>query len=320
MTRPGRSGSRADSIAFATCAGLAFLVTLLPTHLQHSLASSFRGSVLAPLVALQGYSERLRNAVRSYGRATATIDSLALRVLELEDLRLENERLRNLLGLGPRLGWGFVAAEVLSQGAVSDRHSVVLTVGANSGVARGSVVVTPEGIVGVVTDVEDRTSVAMLWSHPDFRVSAMAGDAAIFGIVQPHLGSGVGRYLLELRGAPYRIVLPAGTVLRTSGLGGVFPRGIPIGTVIAELKSYEGWARSYLVRPAVTPAQLDGVMVLLRSRAADDLSAAWGARDSVAASDAATAPVVPGAANGAPGGQPVDSLSGGRNGLRFGRP
>lgn len=320
MARPGNSGSRADSIAFAICAGLAFLITLLPTHLQHSLASSFRGSVLAPLVALQGHSERLRNAIRSYGRATATLDSLTLRVLELEDLRLENERLRHLLGLGPRLGWGFVAAEVLGQGAVSDRHSVVLTVGARSGVARGSVVVTPEGIVGVVTDVEDRTSVAMLWSHPDFRASAMAGDGAIFGIVQPHLGSGAGRYLLELRGAPYRTVLPAGTLLRTSGLGGVFPRGVPIGTVIAELKSYEGWARSYLVRPAVTPAQLDGVMVLLRPRASDDLSAVWGARDSIVASDTGKTPLVPGAANDTREGQRVDSLSNGRNGLPFGRP
>lgn len=287
MARAVKRGSRADIVAFATCAALALLVAVLPADLRSALASALRGSVVAPFLALEERSERLRNAVRSYGRASATIDSLVLHVAQLEDLRLENERLRQLLGLGQRLGWGFVPAEILRQGTLRDRHLVILTVGRGAGVTRGSVVVVPEGVVGVVMDVEERSSVAMLWSHPDFRVSAMSEDGSVFGIVQPHLADGAGRYLLELRGAPYRSVLPTGTLLRTSGLGGVFPRGIPVGTVLAELQSNQGWARSYLIRPMVTPGQLDGVMVVLRGRSGDDLSAIWTGPDTLAGQPAA---------------------------------
>jgi len=52
----------------------------------------------------------------------------------------------------------------------------------------------------------------------------------------------------------------------TSGLGGVYPAGIPIGTVLGELRTSEGWARTYLVRPAVRPPDVSNVIVLLPKR------------------------------------------------------
>ncbi len=56
--------------------------------------------------------------------------------------------------------------------------------------------------------------------------------------------------------------LPTGTPIVSSGVGGVYPRGIPIGTVIGELKTTEGWARTYLVQPAVHPFDVTSVLVL----------------------------------------------------------
>ena len=78
----------------------------------------------------------------------------------------------------------------------------------------------------------------------------MTPDGLVFGIVRP-----VGRTppRMQLDGAPYQLELVRGTVLLTSGLGGVFPRGIVIGRVAEAIAVEEGWARSYLVEPAVYP-------------------------------------------------------------------
>ena len=101
----------------------------------------------------------------------------------------------------------------------------------------------------MVKSVDPTMSIAIVWAHPDFRVSAMAVDGGAFGIVGAHLGGEPERYLLEMRGVPMRSTLKPGTLIVSSGLGGTFPRGIPVGTVIAEMKTSELWARTYLLRP-----------------------------------------------------------------------
>jgi rod shape-determining protein MreC len=116
---------------------------------------------------------------------------------------------------------------------------------------------------------------AMLWTHPDFRVSAMSPDGTAFGIAQAHLTGATGGYLIELRGVPFRATLKPGAQIVSSGWGGVWPRGIPIGTVLSEIKTTEGWARTYLLRPAVNPADVYSVMILRRDRLAKGFDGVW---------------------------------------------
>jgi rod shape-determining protein MreC len=101
----------------------------------------------------------------------------------------------------------------------------------------------------------------------------MSADRSAYGIVYPHLSEAgrdaeipPERYLLEMRGVAFRSALKPGTLIVTSGLGGVYPAGIPIGTVLGELRTSEGWARTYLVRPAVRPPDVSNVIVLLPKR------------------------------------------------------
>jgi rod shape-determining protein MreC len=152
---------------------------------------------------------------------------------------------------------------------------VVLSAGSKAGILPFSPVVAPEGLVGMVKSVDPSMSIAIVWAHPDFRVSAMAVDGGAFGIVGAHLGGEPERYLLEMRGVPMRSTLKPGTLIVSSGLGGTFPRGIPVGTVIAEMKTSELWARTYLLRPAVAPADVSDVMVLLPSRAKAGVQTIW---------------------------------------------
>src|SRR5204863_226252 len=102
-------------------------------------------------------------------------------------LEAENDRLRKLIGLGSRLKLGFIPAEALHGRGVRDETTVILSAGSRAGVSRLSPVIAPEGLVGGVDQVDPTMSHAMLWTHPDFRVSAMSPDGTAFGSAQSHL-------------------------------------------------------------------------------------------------------------------------------------
>src|SRR5438445_516316 len=170
-------------------------------------------------------------------------DSMALAATFMPELRSENARLRNLLGLSARLGSGYVTAEILHQPEPTNPLSFVVSAGKKEGVRPLSAVVSPEGLVGLVASVDEHTSVVLSWAHPEFRASAIATDGSVVGIAAPHGAEGPSVWLLELQGVLYRKQVPAGTVIVTSGLGGVFPRGIPIGVVIGPAVWENGWGR-----------------------------------------------------------------------------
>jgi rod shape-determining protein MreC len=273
VARATRSGTRVDTVVLAACLVASLIARVLPSDTRQSFAGTIRETVVGPLIKLQVQAERARGAFVDRDINAARLDSLVLRIAELKDMEAENTRLRDLLGLGARLRTGFVAAEALHRRDYGDAHTVLVTAGANAGVVERSAVVAPEGLIGMVINVEQETSTALLWTHADFGVSAMSADGNVFGIIKPHLGSDVERFLLELRGVAFRDSLTAGTEIRSSGRGSVFPRGIPIGVVVGDITSPGSYARTYLVRPNVMPADVTIVMVLLPN--AGNVESAW---------------------------------------------
>jgi rod shape-determining protein MreC len=275
MRRTTRTGTRTDLALLGAALALALLALMLPSTVRSRVQGSLRSSIAAPLVSAQAWAERGRLAISDHGRLTMKVDSLALAAQTASPLQAENQRLRAIIGLGQRLGWGFVATELVHPPRGSDEHTVLLAAGAAAGVRPFSPLTVPEGLIGMVTTVEASSSTAILWTHPDFRASATTTDGVAFGIVAAHLGSGADRFLLEMRGVPFRSVLAPGTQIVTSGLGNVFPRGIPIGVVLRETKTVEGWARTYLLKPIVSPDEANAAVVLLPPRAAAGVTGAW---------------------------------------------
>jgi rod shape-determining protein MreC len=84
----------------------------------------------------------------------------------------------------------------------------------------------------------------------------------IFGVVAPALQVTGSEQLLQLRGVAIRDSVAEGTLVVTSGLGGVYPQGIPIGTVFGQATEETGWERIYLVRPASFPEEASQVLIL----------------------------------------------------------
>src|SRR5438034_7028519 len=266
-----RYASRADTLVFLGCVLLSAAAMSLPGRLRDPLAGTLRRTVLAPFLSLQQQIERLSASLARYDAVVAQRDSATLVATFLPELRGENARLRSLLGLGTRLGTGYIPAEVLREPEPTSPLTFIVSAGKKQGVKPLSAVVSPEGLVGIVSTVDLQTSLVVTWAHPEFRASAMASDGSVYGIVAPHGSEGPRAWLLELQGVAYSQLVPDGATILTSGLGGVLPRGIPLGTVVGVAGESEGWERTYLVRPAVHPAGVTHVMILTGPPVRSDL-------------------------------------------------
>ena len=252
---------------------VALVLLTLPRTRQLQVSNLIRSTVLAPVLQLQAWLADVRSMRERLESLRAERDSVTVRLVELQGVEEEAERLRALLQLAERAGARFRAANLYPAGRPSESvsRSFVLDAGSATGIASDAAVVAPSGLVGVVRAVTRWQAAGDFWTHPEFRVSAMTADGRVFGIVGPLAGTPPH---MMLEGAPYQLELESGTPLVTSGLGGVFPRGIPIGRVAAPISAQEGWSRSYRVEPAVSPGAVQEVMVLVE-RAGADVGDIW---------------------------------------------
>jgi rod shape-determining protein MreC len=263
-----RSYTRRDTVMFLVCLGASLVALFSPPSLGLAVSEALRSTVLAPLVWLQARAEEGKTGRARLRAITVQRDSTSYIAQGLPSLMAENERLRQLLSLSRRISTPYVAAEVLHQAQATDGRTLLLDVGTRDGVAEFDPVVAPEGLIGVVLNASERSSVVMTWAHPEFRVSAFTVTGNASGVVAPSLLSGVDG-ALEFRGVPYRDSVPAGTLVLSSGLGGVYPKGIPVGTVTGVIREQAGWERVYRLLPAANPGAAAHVLVLVAPPNAD---------------------------------------------------
>ena len=294
--------SRGELAALSLFA-LSLFVLYLPDESQQKIASLIQGSFLRPFVMAQEMLTQTRLHAADTERLQALVDSLSSVISSQNTLAEQNDGLRNLLELSRRLPSEYVAAGVIRPGTPGSQSMFLLDAGTRRGIKANTPVVVGQGLLGVVREARATSSVGMDWSHPQFRVSSMTLDGSIYGLVQASQGRFREETQLLVDGIPFYQRLNSGTILVTSGLGGVFPRGIPIGSVEREAEARAGWSRSYWLRPFVEPGQATHVLALVSGSETLDGSAWWGLEDSIS-------PVAPGR-EGSRGNDPGDTPTGG---------
>jgi rod shape-determining protein MreC len=141
-------------------------------------------------------------------------------------LEAENAALRSLSDMVPDPRLRFITARVVGDQGGAFARSVLVNAGSRDGVAKGQVAVTAEGVAGRVAEVGLRSSRVLLLTDINSRVPVLVGSARDRAIMA---GDNTGR--------PRLLYLAAGTEIRpgdrvvTSGHGGVFPPGLPVGIV-----------------------------------------------------------------------------------------
>jgi rod shape-determining protein MreC len=241
---------------------LAGILLILPMPVQQQVSTALRNSVLAPFIWTQEGVNQSRIRAGELSVLQAEFDSLVAVLSSQQTLAEENQRLRDLLELRQRATHSFVPASAIRPGTRGSQSMFLLDVGSVDGVEVNDPVVVAGGLIGVIREVGVRTSLAMDWTHPDFRVSVMTEDGTAFGIVEPRLGAFREDTRLVLSSVPYHTPVENDELVVTSGQGAVYPRGIVVGTIEGLAESEAGWRRSYWLEPAVLPGTATHVLVL----------------------------------------------------------
>jgi len=195
-------------------------------------------------------------------RLTAQNTELLLRLHAADEAARENARLRAMLGWKPTVPWKLQPARVVLRDPANWWRTVQIDRGSREGVRPNSPVLTSRGLVGRVGTVGYDHAQVILLGDPNCKVSALVAnesrDAGVVGS-SPSLDSS----LVELTYLPQHAQIAAGETVVTSGLGGLFPKGIVVGRVIDTRAEEYGLYQSARVRLAVNLGALEEVWVIV---------------------------------------------------------
>ncbi|MCK9538173.1 rod shape-determining protein MreC [Dokdonella sp.] len=240
-------------------------------HRGHHLQSLRHavGVVVEPVYRLAALPSDIARATRT---AVVTQDQLAsenrllreqlllaqARLNRLDALVAQNVRLKALLDAQKDLGLSVRFARLIDVDLDPFRHRVVLDVGAREGVVVGQPIIDADGVMGQVVEVMPGTAIAMLITDPAHAVPVVVERTGLRTIAY---GSGaIDR--LELPNIPISADVRPGDRLLTSGLGGRFPAGFPVGEIRSISNDASGMFAAALATPAAALDRSGEVLLL----------------------------------------------------------
>ena len=187
------------------------------------------------------------------------IMKLELELARLREAGRENLRLRAMLDYGPPPGYRTVPGRVTGLDLDPLRGIAWINVGRGQGLAGGEAVMTVRGLVGVVDQAGSGRSRVRLLRNESTPVSVRDTRSRVLGIVEWSPGEG----RLRVSKVPFQADMAPGDTLVSSGLGGVFPAGLPVGRVTEVSEPPERLLKEVSLESFGTFFRLEEVFVLL---------------------------------------------------------
>jgi rod shape-determining protein MreC len=204
-------------------------------------------------------------------------DALKLTISQLQSRAAEADRLAGLLSFKQsHEKVPMVGARVIAASAGTASRTVEIDRGERDGIKRNMAVITPDGAVGKVIDVYRDTAQVLLLTDKEGGAGAMLVNTRTQGVV-----GGTGDPMMQMKFVANEQDVAVGEKIVTSGMDKIFPRDIPIGTVI-EAKPGQAPFKKIRVQPAAKLDQLETVIVLLTQTPVEFPSSAQGAQTGAA--------------------------------------
>jgi len=256
------------------------VMTLLAAFVYYSLhlrdkdhKALFERVVLTVMAPVSGVLSRINDGVtlvwndyidlvgvrRENKKLRESVKTLNSRMIQDHETELANERLKKLLDLKNSLPMQTLAASVIGEDGSPWFKTIVIDRGEADGLKEGMPVIAADGVIGQLVKVVAKSSRVLLITDHASGVAAIIQRSRARGVLK---GKGGGTCSLEFTPADEDVKV--GDTVITSGIGGVFPKGLNIGEVTMVKKGEYGIFQTVEVRPAVNLARLEEVLVLLQ--------------------------------------------------------
>ena len=238
---------------------------------QKSSTTFFERAVLTFMAPLQSSVDSIVDTVTgTWGNYLWLVDARQ-RNLELEqenlelqsqlqqvlEVSLQNERLRNLLAFVDDLDRPALPAQVIGEDASNWARTIIIDKGIEAGLRPGLPVVAAQGVVGRIIKVAPKSSRVLLITDASSAIAALIQRTRTRGVARGRGDTLAIEY--ALRDADIQV----GDLLVTSGMGGVFPKGLPLGLIESVKKDQFGLFQLVEVIPTTDFSHLEEVMIII---------------------------------------------------------
>jgi len=202
----------------------------------------------------------LVNVRRDFSSVVEENRKLLNTIHNFKEIEVENKRLRDLLQFQDKVEDRKITAQVIAKDVSAEFRSLRINKGSNSGIQRGMAVVTHEGIVGKILRTTPEYSDVLTMLDNLSSIDAIVQRTRARGLVE-----GATDFSAILRYALRTDDIEVGDVVVSSGLDGVYPKGLMLGSVIKVTKKSYGVTQDVELRPSVDFSKLEELLVILRT-------------------------------------------------------
>ncbi|MFC6181421.1 rod shape-determining protein MreC [Lactiplantibacillus daowaiensis] len=224
-----------------------------------------------PVNGLQGASNSVSDLLNTYQenqKLKKQVDQLAQAKVNAQTAQAENKQLRKELKLNKSLtSYTAVTANVLTRTPSSWMNQFVISKGATSGIKKNMPVMSQSGLIGRVVEVNQTNAKVELISNSSSSADKFAiqvtnkSGSTVNGIVT---GYDKSSNLIEMGSVTSKTKIEKGDKVVTSGLGGVTPKGLYVGTVASVKQDDYGLASEIRITPAANLSDLTVVTVAVK--------------------------------------------------------
>lgn len=198
---------------------------------------------------------------------------LKRRLDQLQDQALETQRLERMLAMRRASQAEFLTARVVGKDATNWFKTIVLDRGSLEGIRRNQPALAPDGLVGRVVEVTPTSARVQLLTDPVSAVGGLIQRTRVTGIVSGNLGAGA-----RVRYLPLMADVIVGDEVVTSGMGGVFPKGILIGRIASVERKSGALFQEASLQSAVDLSRLEEVLILTNLTPREGFESGTGSR------------------------------------------
>mgnify|MGYP002569859401 FL=1 len=225
----------------------------------------YAGSVVAsPFNALGNVFSNLTASQETLSDLKAQNEELTAQVAELSEAQETASRLESLLGLQSTYNLESTAARIIGESSDAWSRTVTIDKGSSDGFAINMPVCNSAGVIGQIIEVSANTSTVRLITDENSGVSAMVQSTRAQGILQ---GQPDGTLRLEYVTTDADV--QEGDIIVTSGIGGVYPKGLPLGTVSTVVREENATYYTITVTPASSDTENNEEVLVITSLTSD---------------------------------------------------